>query len=145
KGDRLEIEVRKARKKLSVVSSEFDRYSEKDIHEMYEKTHLLQTELAVLRKEEKNLREKRDDLERRIIHLKNTIEHAGNLGQKVSVVLTYLYDDFGQVNELLKTAKEKQNFGLKIIEAQELERKRLSREIHDGPAQMLANILIRSE
>src|SRR5699024_2966584 len=32
-----------------------------------------------------------------------------------------------------------------IIEAQEMERKRLSREIHDGPAQMLANILIRSE
>src|SRR5699024_7368394 len=52
---------------------------------------------------------------------------------------------FSQVNEALKTAKEKQQFGLKIIEAQETERKRLSREIHDGPAQMLANILIRSE
>src|SRR5699024_3963030 len=35
-------------------------------------------------------------------------------------------------------------FGLKIIEAQEVERKRLSREIPDGPAQSLANILIRS-
>src|SRR5699024_7739876 len=42
-------------------------------------------------------------------------------------------------------AKEKQEFGFKIIETQELERKRLSREIHDGPAQMLANALIRSE
>src|SRR5699024_6679201 len=36
-------------------------------------------------------------------------------------------------------------FGLKIIEAQEVERLKLSREIHDGPAQMLANILLRSE
>ena len=34
---------------------------------------------------------------------------------------------------------------LKIIEAKEDERKRISREIHDGPAQMLANILLRSE
>src|SRR5699024_10388969 len=49
------------------------------------------------------------------------------------------------VNEMVQSAQEKQEFGLKIIEAQEVERKRLSREIHDGPAQSLANILIRSE
>src|SRR5699024_11225021 len=48
------------------------------------------------------------------------------------------------VNEMAQSAQEKQEFGLKIIEAQEVERKRLSREIHDGPAQRLANILIRS-
>lgn len=39
----------------------------------------------------------------------------------------------------------KQDFGLKIIMAQEEERKRLSREIHDGPAQMLANVMMRSD
>src|SRR5699024_6466135 len=93
----------------------------------------------------KVLRQKRDELERRIMRLSTTIEYANNLGRKVSVILTYLYDDFSQVQEALKTAKEKQQFGLKIIEAQEVERKRLSREIHDGPAQMLANILLRSE
>ena len=38
----------------------------------------------------------------------------------------------------------KQNFAIRIIEAQEEERKRLSRDIHDGPAQMLANVLLRS-
>lgn len=46
---------------------------------------------------------------------------------------------------MIKDAKEKQESGLKIIEAQELERKRLSREIHDVPAHMLANTLVRSE
>ena len=145
KGDQLEKEVQKSRKKLSVVSREFYQYSEKDIRHVYEKTHSLQTELAIMRQEEKALRERRDELERRILRLRKTIDHANNLGRKVSVVLTYLYDDFSQVNEVLKTAKEMQQFGLKIIEAQEMERKRLSREIHDGPAQMLANILIRSE
>ena len=34
---------------------------------------------------------------------------------------------------------------MKIIEAQEEERKKLSREIHDGPAQMLANVMMRSD
>src|SRR5690625_2119709 len=145
KGDQLEKEVRKTRKKLSIVSREFSRYSERDIRHVYEKTHSLQTELAIMRQEEKVLRKRRDELERRIMRLRRTIDHANNLGRKVSVVLTYLHDDFSQVNEALKTAKEKQQFGLKIIEAQETERKRLSREIHDGPAQMLANILIRSE
>lgn len=145
KGDELEKEVKKSRQKLSIVSREFNRYSESDIRQVYEETHSLQMKLAVLRQQEKALRKNRDDLERRIIRLRRTIEHANNLGRKVSVVLTYLHDDFGQVNEALKTAKEKHQFGLKIIEAQETERKRLSREIHDGPAQMLANILIRSE
>lgn len=145
RGDKLEIEVKKSRQRLSIVSRDFNRYSEEDIREVYEKTHTLQTELAILRQEEKLLRERRDDLDRRIERLKKTIEHANNLGRKVSVVLSYLHDDFSNVNEILKTAKEKQEFGLKIIEAQEMERKRLSREIHDGPAQMLANILIRSE
>src|SRR5690625_256593 len=145
RGDLLEKEVKKSRKKLLLVSKEFNIYSEGDIREAYEKTHALQTELVITRQEEKILREKRDELERRIVRLKRTIEHATNLGRKVSVILTYLHNDFSQVNEALKTAKEKQQFGLKIIEAQEMERKRLSREIHDGPAQMLANILIRSE
>ena len=144
-GDLLEKEVRRFRKKLSHVSREFNRFSENDIRRVYEKTHSLQTELAILRQEEKVLRERRDELERRIMRTERTIEHANNLGRKVSVILSYLHDDFSQVNEALKTAKEKQQFGLKIIEAQETERKRLSREIHDGPAQMLANILIRSE
>lgn len=144
-GDKLEVEVKKSRQKLSLVSRDFNRYTEEDIREVYEKTHSLQTQLAILRQEEKVLRQRRDELERRIARLKKTIEHANNLGRKVSVVLTYLHDDFSQVNEVLKTAKEKQQFGLQIIEAQEMERKRLSREIHDGPAQMLANILIRSE
>src|SRR5690606_11468296 len=72
-------------------------------------------------------------------------KRAENLANKISVILTYLTDDFKQVNEMIEEAKEKQEFGLKIIEVQEEERKRISREIHDGPAQMLANILLRSE
>jgi two-component system sensor histidine kinase DegS len=35
--------------------------------------------------------------------------------------------------------------GIKILEAQEEERKRLSRDIHDGPAQSIANIVLKAE
>src|SRR5699024_8366592 len=105
----------------------------------------LRTEHALRGKGEKVLRQRRDELERRIIRVSDMIEQANKRGQKVSVVLHYLYDDFSQLNEMVQSAQEKQEYGLKIIEAQEVERKRLSREIHDGPAQSLANILIRSE
>lgn len=145
KGDELERQVKIFRKKLATVSREFNRYSESDIREVYEQTHALQTELILVQQEEKALRKKRNEIEQRIVRLRRTIEHATNLGRKVSVVLTYLHDDFSQVNEVIKSAQEKQQIGLKIIEAQEVERKRISRDIHDGPAQMLANILIRSE
>ncbi|HLS66041.1 MAG TPA: sensor histidine kinase [Pseudogracilibacillus sp.] len=145
KGDELERQVKIFRKKLATVSREFNRYSEGDIREVYEQTHALQTELILVQQEEIALRKKRNEIEQRIVRLRRTIEHATNLGRKVSVVLTYLHDDFSQVNEVIKSAQEKQQIGLKIIEAQEVERKRISRDIHDGPAQMLANILIRSE
>ncbi|MGM8212543.1 sensor histidine kinase [Virgibacillus sp. W0430] len=145
KGDKLEATVRKSRQRLSEVSKYFDKYSEAEIREVYEKTHTLQTDLAMLRQEEKSLRVKRDELERRLARLSKTIERAEGLARKITVVLTYLHDDFSHVNELIEEAKEKQEFGLKIIEAQEEERRKISREIHDGPAQMLANILLRSE
>jgi two-component system, NarL family, sensor histidine kinase DegS len=144
-GDKLEQNVRYSRRRLSEVSKYFDRYTEDEIREVYESTHELQTKLAVLRQEERILRAKRDDLERRLQNLEQTIKRAENLASKIAVILTYLTDDFRQVNEMIEEAKEKQEFGLKIIEAQEEERKRISREIHDGPAQMLANILLRSE
>lgn len=144
-GDRLEERVRFSRQRLAEVSKNFERYSEKDIREVYENTHLMQTNLAMLRQEEKVLRAKRDELERRLIGLSHTIERAEGLAGKISVVLNYLQDDFRQVNEMIESAKQKQAFGLKIIEAQEDERRKISREIHDGPAQMLANILLRSE
>lgn len=145
KHDELEKKVQLSRQKLSKVSREFEKYSEHDIRKVYEETHYLQMELEIVRREEKLLRQKRDDLERRLIQLSETIEKANNLGRKVSIILTFLQDDFHQMSEALKTAKEKQELGLKIMEAQEQERKRISREIHDGPAQSLANLLVQSE
>ncbi|MEH7384293.1 sensor histidine kinase [Bacillus sp. JJ1521] len=143
--DRLENHSRFARKRLSEVSSHFNKYSEDEIRNAYEKAHDLQMQLTVVRQEEKQLRERRDELERRLVGLNETIERADHLVSQISVVLNYLNSDFKMVGEILEDAKQKQAFGLKIIEAQEEERRKLSREIHDGPAQMLANVMLRSQ
>lgn len=144
-GDKLEVFARFARNRLSEVSGAFNKFSESEIREAYEKAHNLQMQLTIVREKEKQLRERRDDLERRLLGLQDTIQRADHLVGQISVVLNYLTSDMRQVGEMLEGAQQKQDFGFKIIEAQEEERRRLSREIHDGPAQMLANVMMRSQ
>lgn len=97
------------------------------------------------RQRELQLRERRNELERRLHSLKDTIDRANHLVSQTTVVLNYLTSDLQSISEAIEDAKHKQEFGLRVIEAQEEERKRISREIHDGPAQMLANMLLRSD
>lgn len=143
--DSLDSKARFARKRLSEVSMQFNKFSEEQVRETYETAHKLQVDLQVNRQLEKQLRNRRDDLEIRLKGLKQTIDRAAHLVSQTNIVLNYLTQDLKYVGEALEEAKQKQEFGLKIIEAQEAERKKLSREIHDGPAQMLANVMMRSD
>ncbi|AKP80092.1 Signal transduction histidine-protein kinase/phosphatase DegS [Priestia megaterium Q3] len=144
-GDKLETQARLARKRLSDVSRHFQIYSEPEVKDAYEKAHELQTKLLMNQQNEYQLRNRRDELERRLLTLEETIKRADHLVGQISVVLNYLTSDLKQVGEIVEDAIQKEYFGFRIIEAQEEERKRLSREIHDGPAQMLANVMMRSE
>ncbi|NMA69999.1 MAG: sensor histidine kinase, partial [Desulfitobacterium sp.] len=60
---------------------------------------------------------------------------------QISIALEYLKIDI----EDEKTENPRENLGAKVIIAQEKERMRVAREIHDGPAQDLANIVLRLE
>ncbi|WP_428909661.1 sensor histidine kinase [Niallia sp. Krafla_26] len=144
-GDLLEKQAKFSRKRLSEVSQHFNEYSEEEVRQVYEVAHRIQTDLNLNREREKQLRLRRDELERRLHGLSETIEKADRLVSQITVVLQYLSSDLKQIGEILADAKQKQDFGLKIIEAQEEERKRISREIHDGPAQMMANVMLRSD
>nr|WP_088104676.1 histidine kinase [Halalkalibacter urbisdiaboli] len=145
KTDRTQLHARFARNRLAEVSKDFERYTSEEVRSAYEQANDYQVQLAVLQQEEQQLRERRDHIERRLLNLKDTMERSEQLASQMSVVYNFLSSDLKQVNEVLAEAKEKQAFGLQIIEAQEEERKRLSREIHDGPAQMMANVMLRSE
>lgn len=144
-GEDLEVKTRQSRRRLSIVSQHFRDYTEEQVREAYEIAHNYQMKYSMNLELEKQLRRRRDELERRLIHLEATIDRANNLVSQTSVVLNYLTSDLKEIGSALEDAKEKQDFGLRVIEAQEEERKRLSREIHDGPAQMLANMLLRSD
>ncbi|KAA0966828.1 histidine kinase [Sporosarcina sp. ANT_H38] len=143
-GDYLEGMTRHSRRRLADVSKNFMKYSEEQVREAYEVANDLLVRLSISQMEEKQLRARRDDLSRRLATLLETIERADHLVNQVATVINYLTSDLKNVGEALETARHKQDFGIRIIQAQEEERKRLSRDIHDGPAQMLANVLIRS-
>ena len=142
--DNLEKLLQLSRHRLVIVSKNFSEHSEEQIRAAYENTNKLQLKVSLCREREKQLRDKRDDLERRLRTLYDTIERADHIVNQVNVIISYLTTDLKEVGMALEQAKIKQEFGIRIIAAQEEERKRLSREIHDGPAQMMANVLMRS-
>ncbi|MDZ5784079.1 sensor histidine kinase [Marinococcus luteus] len=145
RSDQLEVEARVARNQLAEVSKRFRQFSDEEVQKVYEKANESQVNLAVVRQEEKRLRDRRDNIERRLIQLDETIERAETLVSQVGIVYNFLAGDLQDVGEFVENAREKHEFGLQIIEAQEDERKRVAREIHDGPAQTLAHVLLRSE
>jgi len=143
--DDLEKRERRSRVKLMEVSRNFSVYTEDDIKAVYDDARNLQVELAVARAQEQNLRHQRDALELRLRSLKKTVSKAEGLTTQVGAVLGYLGDQMGDVVVKIESLQQSQVFGAKIIKAQEEERRRVSREIHDGPAQAMANIVFRAE
>jgi len=136
---------RRSRVRLAFVSKQFNNLSEEVIKEAYEDAKEAQIETALKRREEKELIDRRNDLERKLIDNKAIVEKAENLATQINIALNYLNTDLREMNNKYEKLKDKQSLSFKIIEAQEEERKRIAREIHDGPAQTMANMLLKSE
>lgn len=143
--DNLKKINKRARKRLMEVSQDIENYSEADIKEAYEEAKDAQIELSLLQEKEKRLRQKRDDLERRLKDLQSTVDRAETLISQIGVVKDFLDSDLQDFSDQVEGLKQKEQLGIKIIKAQEEERKRVAREIHDGPAQSLANVVFKLE
>lgn len=143
--DRLEREFRRSRQHLSVVSQNFKQYTEDDIRKAYEQANQKQLELLLLQEKEGQLRERRNDLQFRLRNIEQTVDKAEKVMGQMGVIMGYLTGDLKQVGEMIEDVKHQQQMGLRIIQAQEEERKRVAREIHDGPAQSMANVVLRTE
>src|SRR5690606_33391565 len=95
------------------------------------------------REREKALRQRRDDLERQLRRLEQLMGRAEQVMTQFSVALDYLSGNLANLSSQVETMRERASVAHHVIRAQEEERRRLAREIHDGPAQMLANLVLR--
>jgi two-component system sensor histidine kinase DegS len=90
------------------------------------------------------LREKRDDLERNLKSMLSILNQSEHLMMQLGVALGFLKGNLEDVSDIFGY-KSRRNLAAQIIKAQEEERRRVARDIHDGPAQTLANISYSTE
>ncbi len=136
---------RAAKFKLMTVSRDFEKHSEEEIRAAYEETKDIQIKLSLERQIEVQLREKRDDLERNLKSMLNILNQSEHLMMQLGVALGFLKGNLEDVSGHISDISERRNLAAQIIKAQEEERRRVARDIHDGPAQTLANIVIQTE
>ncbi len=143
--DELERSEKTARFRLMDVSRNFNRYTEKDIKEAYDHARELQVKLGLLRERESQLRLRRNQLEISLRKLDETVKKAENMVGQVGAALNLLGGNLQGISSKLEEIQQRQNFGVQVIRAQEEERRRVARDIHDGPAQSMANVILRAE
>ncbi|HHV74129.1 MAG TPA: sensor histidine kinase [Thermoanaerobacterium sp.] len=143
--EQLERKEKSSKLKLAYVSQRFGNISEDVIKEAYEEAKEIQVALILKRQEEKDLIARRNELERKVIEYRAIVEKAEKLSTQIGVALDYLTGDLTKLHNQYEELKDRQLLNIRIIEAQEDERKRIAREIHDGPAQSMANVILKAE
>lgn len=140
--DFLEKEDKRMRQNLAKVSGNFKKYTENDIKQAYEKASEVRIKFVTRKNDEKALKDKRNSLELAFKKSLENIEAAEKIINQISITIGYLEGDM--ISALNGPDNNSEMFvGIKILEAQENERKRIARDIHDGPAQHMANVVMK--
>lgn len=138
KVDKLQVLDKNMRLTLAEVSKISGEKAEKIMKRAYEEAIEIRVEYITKQNEEKNLKRRRNSLEKTLKNYLKNIEEADNTVNQINIALGYLEGDMANVEE-----DSQMLIGIKILESQERERKRIAREIHDGPAQYIANTMMR--
>lgn len=143
--DRAAQEAYRARHRLMVVNRDFSLYTEDEIRQAYQEAQEAQLALATYQERERLLRQQRDEHELTVRTVRQLAERADVLVAQVSVALDFLQGNLEAMSDQLQDLRARQEMGRRVIASVEEERRRLAREIHDGPAQALANLAFRAE
>lgn len=143
--DRLEIEEKKSRIYLANVNRNFNIYSEADFKEACDRANKIRIQLLLKREEEKTLIKKRKEQELRLKSAIDVYNKADKVWKSISVVSEYLTGNLDEILNTVDNLRKKQALVLKMIEVQEEEKHKLAMNIHDGPAQSMAHLLIKAE
>jgi len=143
--DELEAKSRVARYDLFRVSRDYQRYGEDDVRRAYEEAERLQILLGEARERERFLRERRNELERTVARLAELLERAQGVEANMRAAEDALAGNYSGVARSVSEWQARYEVGRRVIAAQEEERRRLARELHDSTAQGLASIAVELE
>ena len=110
-----------------------DTYPRDDIKELYSAAHEAQMRLFMMRGQLEQLQNRQQGLDAQGQWLLRVLELVGQIGPA------------DIVERASSAAAASQKDIVRIIEAQEEERLRLARQMHDGPAQSLTNLMLQAE
>lgn len=143
--DNLERMEKTSRYRLMIISKDFKKYDEEDIRKAYEATKDIQVQVILHRKQEEQLRAQRSDIEQQLKRMRLTLERAEFITSHVASAMNYLKIALTNIDDTILEVQKKDELGVRIIMAQEEERQRVARDIHDGPAQSLTNLSLKTE
>lgn len=134
--DNAESELDRTRSLMYTYKKMYDRDSI-EIKKLYEEIATLATTIDDARKAEYALNTRRNTIEIYLRENGELLERSEKVLNQVMLAIDYL--DIGD------SPMDSRNPVLRIIEAQDSEKHRLSRDIHDGPAQSLVSIILKAE
>lgn len=143
--NQLQIKEKQVMLNLMEISKNYHSFGEESLREAYENSKELQIALGLAREREVQLKERKKQLEDHLRNLDEAVDNAEQVFARMGVALDYIKGNFNDLGLKTEEMQQKQGVGFKIILAQEEERKRVAREIHDGPAQSMANLVLRTE
>jgi len=130
--ERLAQRNTQATNRLRQVEAALDTIPREDIQEAYTTVLDAQQRIFTMRGQLEKLQSNQRNMARYLDLLRSILETAGHAGHEREFQVS---EEGEPVRPLV----------VRIIEAQERERQRLSRQMHDGPAQSLTNLILQAE
>lgn len=143
--EKLDKEYRISKSRLLMINKNYQSYSEAEMKEIYETTDALRVQLAVEKEREVNLIKRRNELELHLKAVRMIAEKADKLSTDFEIAYGVLTGNLKEITEKIGDIQNKEIWGLRVIQAQEAERARVARDLHDGPAQSLSNLMLKAE
>lgn len=129
------------RKKLINTST----YGEEELRRLQEETEQLRIRLEIEKNKESTIIRRRNDLEIQLRSTKDLNDRAEKLSSDFNIAVSLLNGNIKKMTDTIEDINNKQALGIKILQIQEEERRRIAREMHDGLAQQLSQVLINAE
>lgn len=130
---------------IRIINENRNKYSEERIKEVYTEVSEIRIKVAILRESESHLAAERNEFEKKIIEFDKIASKSDGIYNNMIIVEKFLEGDLNFALEMINDQDNKKQFGKYLMTVQEKERERIANDIHDGVAQLMANVVLKTD